>query len=238
MTSPGVIFMNKYVVVADDSEAIADILSVYLKREGFQPIAAADGQETLDKIREYNPLLVLLDIMMPVKNGLEVLKEIRSESKIPVIMITARSQDADIIMGLDYGADDYIVKPFSPAAVMARIRAVLRRLDLPEGVQERVLRIPGLEINMNSFEVRIRDSLVSLTRKETEILWLLASNPSQVFTRDHLLDRLWGYDYDGDNRAVDTHIKRLRSKLGIHGDLPWEIKTVWGVGYKFEVTNE
>lgn len=230
--------MNKHVVVADDSEAIVDILSVYLRREGYQPVAAADGRETLDKIKEFDPVLVLLDIMMPVKDGLEVLKEIRSQSRVPVIMITARSEDADIIMGLDYGADDYIVKPFSPAAVMARVRAVLRRLELPGEEEGSTLRYPGLEINLDNFEVRVKGELAALTRKETEILWLLASHPGQVFTRDHLLDKLWGYDYYGDNRTVDTHIKRLRAKTGSHPDLPWEIKTVWGVGYKFEVADE
>lgn len=230
--------MNKYVIVADDSEAIVDILSVYLAREGYQPVAAGDGQEALDKIKEYNPILVLLDIMMPVIDGLAVLKEIRSQSKTPVIMITARSEDADIIMGLDYGADDYVIKPFSPAAVMARIRAVLRRLDLPAEEEGRLLRFTGLEINLDNYEVRVKGEIVALTRKETEILWLLANNPNQVFTRDHLLDKLWGYDYFGDNRAVDTHIKRLRSKLGTYSELPWDIKTVWGVGYKFEVEHE
>ncbi len=227
--------MNKYIVVADDSESIVDILSLYLSKEGFQPVPAYDGIEALDKIRDYSPVLVLLDIMMPEKDGLEVLKEIRSTSKIPVIMITARSEDADIIMGLDYGADDYIVKPFSPAAVMARVRAVLRRLEISGEDEGRIMRFPGLEVDIGRYEVRVKGALVPLTRKETEIVWLLASHPNQVFSRDHLLDSLWGYDYDGDTRAVDTHIKRLRSKFGLHGDLPWDIKTVWGVGYKFEV---
>ncbi len=230
--------MDKYIVVADDSEAIVDILSVYLTREGYQPLPAYNGQEAIARILEFNPVLVLLDIMMPVKDGLEVLKEIRGQSRIPVIMITARSEDADMIMGLDYGADDYIVKPFSPAAVMARVRAVLRRLELSEEEKGNIIRHPGLEVSIDKYEVRVKGEAVELTRKETEILWLLASHANQVFSRDHLLDSLWGYDYSGDNRAVDTHIKRLRSKLGIHADLPWEIKTVWGVGYKFEVHNE
>jgi DNA-binding response OmpR family regulator len=186
---------------------------------------------------KYSPVLILLDVMMPQKDGFEVCKELRQNSNVPIIMITARGEDADRIMGLDIGADDYIVKPFSPGEVMARIRAVLRRIDLSDDEKENLIEHVGLKINISDFEVKLNDSIVNLTKKEIEILWLLASNPGKVFSRDSLLNSIWGYEYYGDTRTVDTHIKRLRSKLNITEDFKWDIKTIWGVGYKFEVQN-
>ncbi len=174
---------------------------------------------------------------MPKKDGFEVCQEIRKKSNVPIIMITARGEDADRILGLDIGADDYIVKPFSPGEVMARIRAVLRRLDLSEDQKKDILQHPGLEINISDYDVKVDGHSVSLTKKEIEILWLLASNPGKVFTRDNLLASIWGYEYFGDARTVDTHIKRLRSKLNIPENFYWDVKTIWGVGYKFEVKN-
>lgn len=231
--------MPKYILIADDNEVILDILKTYIIKEGFTPILAHDGEEVLKMFSDYTPLLILLDVMMPKKNGFEVCREIRKTSDIPIIMITAKGEDADRIMGLDIGADDYIVKPFSPGEVMARIRAILRRIELSDDQETEILHFPGLEINISEYKVIINDQPVSLTKKEIEIFWLLASNPGKVFSRDNLLNNVWGYDYYGDARTVDTHIKRLRSKISskINSSkaLDWEIKTIWGVGYKFEV---
>jgi len=227
--------VNKNILIADDNEGILDILKTYIIKEGFSPILAHDGEEVLKMFSQYAPLLILLDVMMPKKSGFEVCREIRKTSNIPIIMVTAKGEDADRIMGLDIGADDYIVKPFSPGEVMARIRAVLRRMELSDDQEKEILRFPGLEINISDYEVKINGQPVNLTKKEIEIFWLLASNPGKVYSRDNLLNNVWGYDYYGDARTVDTHIKRLRSKISSSEDLNWEIKTIWGVGYKFEV---
>lgn len=172
---------------------------------------------------------------MPGRDGFDVCREIRKSSNVPIIMVTARSEDNDRIMGLDIGADDYIVKPFSPGEVMARIRAILRRLDIPDSKTKNIVRHSGLEVNISDYSVKVNGHPVNLTKKEIEILWLLSSNPDKVFSRDNLLDSVWGYDYFGDARTVDTHIKRLRAKLDITDEFGWDIKTIWGVGYKFEV---
>lgn len=229
--------MNKYLLIADDNEGILDILSTYVTKEGFSPIIAHDGEEALKMFIKYKPLLILLDVMMPLKDGFTVCKEIRLSSTVPVIMITAKGEDGDRIMGLDIGADDYIVKPFSPGEVMARIRAILRRLDIPDEQLEGIIVYPGLKINISDYEVMMNEHPINLTKKEIEILWLLASNPGKVFSRDNLLNSVWGYEYFGDARTVDTHIKRLRSKMNIPETFSWDIKTIWGVGYKFEVKN-
>ena len=241
--------MNRHILIADDNDGIIDILKTYVAKEGFVPIIAYDGQSAVDIYNKYAPILILLDVMMPKKDGFEVCKEIRKTSNVPIIMITAKGEDADRIMGLDIGADDYIVKPFSPGEVMARIRAILRRIDISDKDSKDFIRLPGLEINISDYEVKINGKPVNLTKKEIEILWLLASNPGKVFSRDNLLNSVWGYEYFGDARTVDTHIKRLRAKIefivGTSGTeakqscwsevLSWEIKTIWGVGYKFEV---
>lgn len=243
--------MNKHILIADDNDGILDILKTYVSKEGFTPVLAHDGAEAISNFIQYSPVLLLLDVMMPVKDGFEVCREIRKTSNVPIIMVTAKGEDADRIMGLDIGADDYIVKPFSPGEVMARIRAVLRRIDISEEDRKDLIRHPGLEINISDYEVKVNGRGVSLTKKEIEILWLLASNPGKVFSRDNLLNSVWGYEYFGDARTVDTHIKRLRAKIDILGCIagnaaqrndqpgafPWEIKTIWGVGYKFEVKN-
>ena len=227
--------MNKYLLIADDNEGILDILTTYVTKEGFLPIIAHDGVEAIKKFMEYKPLLLLLDVMMPEKDGFTVCREIRQSSNVPIIMITAKGEDGDRIMGLDIGADDYIVKPFSPGEVMARIRAVLRRLDISEEQRENMIVHPGLKINILDYEVLIDGQDISLTKKEIEILWILASNPGKVFSRDNLLNSVWGYEYFGDARTVDTHIKRLRAKINVTETFSWDIKTIWGVGYKFEV---
>lgn len=227
--------MEKYILIADDNEGILDILSTYVTKEGFSPIIAHDGEEALTKFNDYKPLLLLLDVMMPKIDGFAVCRKIRQSSNVPIIMITAKGEDGDRIMGLDIGADDYIVKPFSPGEVMARIRAVLRRLDITDDQKNNFVRHPGLEINISEYEVTLNGQAISLTKKEVEILWVLASNPGKVFSRDNLLDSVWGYEYFGDARTVDTHVKRLRSKISVFEFDSWQIKTIWGVGYKFEV---
>jgi DNA-binding response OmpR family regulator len=179
--------------------------------------------------------MILLDVMMPGMDGFEVCREIRRKSNVPIIMITARGEDFERIMGLDIGADDYIVKPFSPGEVMARVRAILRRISQEDATKAQVFSYGNLMINLDEYITEIGDTRIPLTKKETEILWTLATNKNKVFSRDNLLNSLWGFDYYGDNRTVDSHIKRLRAKLD---ELPhdgWQIKTIWGVGYKFEV---
>ncbi|AHF08734.1 response regulator transcription factor [Dehalobacter restrictus] len=232
--------MSKHILIADDNEAIVDILKSYVAKEGFIPVIAYDGEEALAMFYRYSPVLLLLDVMMPKKDGFEICREIRQSSNVPIIMVTAKSEDADRIMGLDIGADDYIVKPFSPAEVMARIRAVLRRIDLPEDDRKNdgrknIVTFTGLEINLSDYTVQINGKPINLTKKELEIFWLLASNPGKVYSRENLLSSIWGYEYFGDARTVDTHIKRLRAKIDRLGASSWEIKTIWGVGYKFEV---
>lgn len=227
--------MNKQILIADDNEEIVDLLIPHLVKEGFMPIVARDGEEALKLFKENKPILVLLDIMMPKKNGITVCKEIRNESKTPIVMVTAKSEDEDVIMGLDVGADDYIVKPFSPKQVVAKVKAIIRRLDISDD-KEKLVTIENLQINMNEYTVKIDNKNIELTKKEIEILYLFAKHPSMVYSRENLLNTLWGYEYYGDARNVDTHIKRLRAKLGLNENkYRWDIKTVWGVGYKLEI---
>jgi DNA-binding response OmpR family regulator len=222
------------VLIADDNRQITSVLEEYAKKEGYTPAIAFDGQEALDQFSRVRPDVVLLDVMMPKIDGFEVCREIRKSSDVPVIMITARGEDFERIMGLDIGADDYIVKPFSPAEVMARIRAVLRRIGRSDNQDRQVFSISNLTINLDEYIVTVGGEQVSLTKKETEILWTLATNRNKVFSRDNLLNSLWGYDYFGDTRTVDSHIKRLRAKLDEQAHEDWEIRTIWGVGYKFD----
>ncbi|MFA9380845.1 MAG: response regulator transcription factor [Acetanaerobacterium sp.] len=222
------------ILIADDNKQITQILEEYAKKEGFTPKVALDGREAMDLFIRLHPDIVLLDVMMPVMDGFEVCREIRKTSNVPVIMITARGEDFEKIMGLDIGADDYIVKPFSPGEVMARVRAILRRITRAEGQNQQVYSFDNLSVNLDDYIVLIEKQNVSLTKKEIEILWMLVTNKNKVFSRDNLLNSLWGYDYYGDSRTVDSHIKRLRAKLDEFGHDNWEIKTIWGVGYKFE----
>ena len=226
----------QHILIADDNQDITDILSTYSRMEGFEPVVAGDGEEAIKLFSQYNPEVVLLDVMMPKEDGYEVCRKIRSKSNVPVILITARGEDFDKIMGLDIGADDYIVKPFSPREVMARVRAVLRRIAkaAKDVTSENTIMVGDLLINLDEYTLHIGGSKISLTKKEIETMWTLANNPNKVFTRDNLLDSLWGFDYFGDSRTVDSHIKRLRSKLDIVEHPSWAIKTIWGVGYKFE----
>ena len=224
------------VLIADDNLQIVSILKEYCKKNNFNVTLAQDGEETLEKIRNNKFDIVLLDIMMPKKNGFDVCKEVRTFSNVPIIMITARGEDFERIMGLETGADDYIVKPFSPGEVIARIHAILRRVIPNENInQEKIFSYDNLTINFSDFTVKINDENVSLTKKEIELLWLLSTNRNKVFTRENLLDSIWGYDYFGDSRTVDSHIKRLRAKLDNYEHESWNIKTIWGVGYKFDI---
>lgn len=226
-----------YILIADDNQDITDILSTYAEKEGLTPVVAADGEEAVKLFHQYNPSVVLLDVMMPKEDGYEVCRKIRSQSNVPIILVTARGEDFERIMGLDIGADDYIVKPFSPSEVMARVRAVLRRMTNTAATQEaqgNTISVSNLMINLDEYTLYISGQKLSLTKKEIETMWTLASNPNKVFTRDNLLDSLWGFDYFGDSRTVDSHIKRLRAKLDKTEHPDWSIKTIWGVGYKFE----
>ncbi|MBQ9766753.1 MAG: response regulator transcription factor [Lachnospiraceae bacterium] len=231
----------QYILIADDNADITDVLAAYVKKEGYEPVIAADGEEALRMFRQFDPAAVLLDVMMPKEDGYEVCRKIRATSDTPVILITARGEDFERVMGLDIGADDYIVKPFSPNEVMARLRAVLRRMSRADREKiseknENILKIGNLEINLEEYTLHIGGKRVALTKKEIETMWTLASNPKKVFTRDNLLDSLWGYDYIGDTRTVDSHVKRLRAKIDKVEHPGWDIATVWGLGYKFELT--
>lgn len=224
------------VLIVDDNPDIREVLGTYAAKEGFEPITAKDGFEALDLFRKTSPAVILLDVMMPGMDGYRVCERIRSESDVPIILITAKGDDYERVMGLDIGADDYIVKPFNANEVMARVRAVLRRMARVEQKEEKkILSISNLTINIESYSVYVGAEKLPLTKKEVETMWILAENPSKVFTRDNLLDSLWGQDYFGDSRTVDSHIKRLRAKLDKVDHPDWEIKTIWGLGYKLEL---
>lgn len=224
-------------LIADDNKQITSILSNYARKEGFEPVVALDGEEALRLFDEHEPdiSMVLLDVMMPKVDGFEVCRRLRGKSLVPVIMVTARGEDFEKIMGLDIGADDYIIKPFSAGEVMARVRAILRRMQpREEKTAHNIYRYSNLMIDLDKYAVTVNGSEVPLTKKEVELLWTLAKNSSKVFSRDNLLDSLWDYDYYGDSRTVDSHIKRMRAKLDKFEHPGWEIKTIWGVGYRFE----
>ena len=225
------------ILIADDNKQITTILSSYAKKEGLEPIIALDGAEALEKVsqQEQEISMVLLDVMMPKLDGFEVCRRLRKTSMVPIIMITARGEDYDKIMGLDIGADDYVIKPFSASEVMARVRAVLRRIQPQEPASKNSLSMDNLFINLDKYAVQIDGEEVPLRKKEIELLWTLAKNHTKVFSRDNLLDSIWGIDYFGDSRTVDSHIKRLRAKLDKFEHEKWDIKTIWGVGYRFEV---
>ena len=227
--------MTISVLIVEDDKNICDLLQMYLEKEGYAVTTAADGGQGLTKFRAINPDLVLLDLMMPVMDGWAVCKTIREESQTPVIMLTAKGETDDKVAGLKIGADDYITKPFEMKEVLARIEAVLRRTD--RGAAEKQLRrlsFDKLTIDMDAFELTVDGRKVDTPPKEMELLFYLASTPNRVYTRNQLLDEVWGFDYFGDSRTVDVHVKRLREKLeGVSEK--WCLKTVWGVGYKFEV---
>ena len=223
------------VLIADDNKQIVSILSEYCKKNNFTVSTVFDGEAALKEIEENEFDIILLDVMMPKKDGFDVCREVRTFSNVPIIMITARGEDYEKIMGLEIGADDYIVKPFSPGEIIARINTILRRITPKNDESAKIFTFDNLEIDLNNFTVKINDEIISFTKKEIEILWTLATNQNKVFTRENLLDLIWGFDYFGESRTVDTHIKRLRAKLDNYKHEKWNIKTIWGVGYKFDV---
>ena len=226
--------MATKVLLIEDDRNISELLQLYLEKEGYSVASAPDGRQGLDKFRIFNPDLVLLDVMMPVMNGWDTCRAIRAESQVPIIMLTAKSETDDKVMGLKAGADDYITKPFEMKEVLARIEAILRRAGSTRVANPNQLYFDRLVIDMDAFELIVDGKKVDAPPKEMELLFYLASTPNRVYTRNQLLDEVWGFDYFGDSRTVDVHIKRLREKLeGISEK--WSLKTVWGVGYKFEV---
>ena len=223
------------VLIVDDDKNICDLLRVYLEKEGYSTIISNEGNEAMVKFNSLHPDIVLLDIMLPGMDGWQICKEIRKASDTPIIMLTAKSEIFDKVLGLELGADDYIVKPFDTKEVLARIKAVARRSGkLPKPVEMQEVHYDKLSINLTRYVLKAGGKVIDAPPKEIELLFYLASNPNRVFTRDQLLDEIWGFDYYGDSRTIDVHIKRLRGKLcGISKQ--WELTTVWGVGYKFEL---
>lgn len=226
--------MNKKALVVEDDANIAELLMLYLEKDGFEVCIANDGGKAISEFKTFQPDLVLLDIMLPVMDGIQVCKEIRKDSSVPIIMLTAKGGTSDKITGLDSGADDYVTKPFEIKELLARIHAVMRRSDIDDSPKEKKLEYDKLIINLDSYELIVDGLKIDTPPKEMELLYHLAASPNIVFTRNQLLDEVWGFDYFGDSRTVDVHIKRLREKLEGVSD-KWSLKTVWGVGYKFEV---
>lgn len=225
--------MNEKIMIVDDDENICELLRLYLTKEGFSTVIFNDGQAAVDAVESEKPSLMLLDIMLPKLDGWQVCRKIRQNSDVPIIMISAKGETFDKILGLELGADDYVVKPFEAKEVVARIKAVLRRASAPVAETPKEVNYDNLSINITNYEMKVRGVHVDVPPKELELIFHLASNPKRVFTRDQLLDEVWGFDYYGDSRTVDVHIKRLREKLEGVSD-KWELKTVWSVGYKFE----
>jgi len=224
--------MSKKALIIEDEDYISELLRLYLEKDGFEVTVAANGAVGISEFERVAPDIVLLDIMLPVMDGWEVCRELRAVSKTPIIMLTAKGETTDKVSGLELGADDYITKPFEMLELLARVHAVLRRTEPPEA-PSRVISFDKLTIDMDSFELLIDGKKVEAPPKEMELLFHLASSPNRVYTRNQLLDEVWGFDYFGDSRTVDVHVKRLREKLeGVSES--WSLKTVWGVGYKFE----
>lgn len=227
--------MQYKILIVDDDENICELLRLYLEKDGFDTVVANDGEQAVDYAAKYSPDLILLDIMLPKLDGWQVCREIRKTSDVPIIMLTAKGETFDKILGLELGADDYVSKPFDTKEVIARIKAVLRRThDNDKSSQISEVRYDKLRINLTNYELEVNGVKIDTPPKELELIYHLASNPNRVYTRDQLLDEVWGFDYYGDSRTVDVHVKRLREKLENVSD-EWSLKTVWGVGYKFEV---
>lgn len=227
--------MDTKLLIVDDDPNICEMLRLYLENEGYKVKTASDGADGVNYFKIYEPDLVLLDIMMPKKDGWQVCREIREISPKPVIMITAKGEVFDKVLGLELGADDFIVKPFDMKELSARIKAVLRRYNAHGNqTDDEIIKFENIEISLQKYELKLRGKPIDIPPKELELLYFLASNCNRVFTRDQLLDKVWGFDYLGDSRTVDVHVKRLREKLEGVSD-KWLLKTVWGVGYKFEI---
>lgn len=225
---------NAKILIADDDRNIVELLRLYIEKEGYSTVIAYDGKQAISTFKTENPDLVILDVMMPEADGWQVCKEIRKTSDIPIIMLTAKGETFDKVLGLELGADDYMVKPFETKELIARIKAVFRRYDAKEKTTSDEISYENISINLMNYELKLNGKIIEIPPKELELLHFLASNPNRVFTREQLLEEVWGFDYFGDSRTVDVHIKRLREKIeNIEGN--WSLKTVWGVGYKFEV---
>ena len=222
------------ILIVDDDNNIAELISLYLTKECFDTRIVNDGEEAMIAFDQYNPNLILLDLMLPGMDGYQVCREIRAKANVPIIMLSAKGEIFDKVLGLELGADDYVVKPFETKEVIARINAVLRRIGKKESSQVKEVHYENLSINLTNYELKVKGVQIDTPPKEMELIYHLASNPNRVFTRDQLLDEVWGFDYYGDSRTIDVHVKRLREKLAGASD-KWELKTVWGVGYKFEV---
>ena len=226
--------MQTKILITDDDRSILELIRLYLEKEGYLCITAENGKEALNKFESEKPDLVILDIMMPEIDGWQVCREIRKTSETPIIMLTAKGETFDKVLGLELGADDYMVKPFETKELVARIKSILRRTSKTDNSSTEMVSFPGLVVNLSNYELKLHDKIIEIPPKELELLYFLSSNPNRVFTREQLLEEVWGFDYFGDSRTVDVHIKRLREKLeGIEEN--WQLKTVWGVGYKFEV---
>lgn len=227
------------ILIVDDDENIAELISLYLTKECFDTMMVHDGEKALVAFESYRPNLLLLDLMLPGIDGYQVCREIRTRSSVPIIMLSAKGEVFDKVLGLELGADDYIMKPFDSKELVARVKAVLRRyqaIPKPETPTEdrgKCVEYPGIVINLTNYSVMVDGQNIDMPPKELELLYFLASSPNQVFTREQLLDQIWGYEYIGDTRTVDVHIKRLREKIKDHSE--WSLSTVWGIGYKFEV---
>lgn len=223
------------ILIVDDDNNIAELIALYLTKECFETKIVNDGEEALREFRTFSPALILLDLMLPGMDGYQVCREIRHTSNVPIIMLSAKGETFDKVLGLELGADDYIIKPFDSKELVARVRAVLRRFQAkaPSISQDKSVEYPDLTVNLTNYSVTYMGRSVDMPPKELELLYFLASSPNQVFTREQLLDHIWGYEYIGDTRTVDVHIKRLREKIKDHSS--WALSTVWGIGYKFEV---
>ncbi len=233
---------NIRVLIVDDERNICEIIRLYIEKEGYKAICAYDGDEAIRLFNEEKPSIILLDIMLPKKDGWQVCREIRATSNVPVIMLTAKGELFDKVLGLELGADDYMVKPFEPKELVARVKAVLRRCEYGQTEEEEKstgLCFDGLSINRETYEVYLDERRLELPPKEFELLHFLAQNANKVFTRDQLLNEIWGYEFFGDSRTVDVHIKRIREKIeSDEKPRKWQLKTVWGVGYKFELSSK
>ena len=227
------------ILIVDDDENIAELISLYLTKECFDTMMVHDGAAAMDAFHSFKPDLILLDLMLPGKDGYQICREIRAESSVPIMMLSAKGEVFDKVLGLELGADDYMIKPFDNKEMVARVKAILRRTaaavpaEEPAAPADQTVVLPGLTVSLTGYSVTYMDTPLYMTAREIEILYFLAANPNQVFTREQLLDRLWGYDYVGDSRTVDVYVKRLRKKLPDHPN--WRLATVWGVGYRFEV---
>ena len=226
------------VLIVDDDNNIAELVSLYLTKECFETSIVNDGESALSEVKTFKPNIILLDLMLPGMDGYQVCREIRKDNNVPIIMLSAKGEIFDKVLGLELGADDYIIKPFDSKELVARVKAILRRYHMPQSIgtpsdDQKSVQYPDLSINLSNYSVIYYGNSIEMPPKELELLYFLASSPNQVFTREQLLDHIWGYEYLGDTRTVDVHIKRLREKIKDHRN--WSISTVWGIGYKFEV---